>query len=170
MRMRKSGRWAPNLDCERPAAWRGSSRVDRRRQPLRRLLRGSSREAILSCGQLCGANGKKPILSLRARPCAALADNGRVLGEVRGRPGSHTLWKSAVIHNNSFLNGALSAVARGAPRCNTRNASVGISRRVSNWESTFPHEADVDHRGARRGLACARRALSAGPILSRSPR
>ena len=40
MRMRKSGRWAPNLDCERPAAWRGSSRVDRRRQLLRGCFGG----------------------------------------------------------------------------------------------------------------------------------
>jgi hypothetical protein len=37
-----------------------------------------------------------------------------------------------------------------------------LSRHVSNWESAFPHEADIDHRGAHRRLACARRALSQG--------
>src|SRR6478672_10899183 len=54
--------------------------------------------------------------------------------------------------------------------CNSRNASVGMSGHISNWESAFPHEADVDHRGAHRRLACARCALSAGPVLSRPPR
>src|SRR5580704_14585990 len=58
----------------------------------------------------------------------------------------------------------------GAPSCNNRVTSVGMRRHASNWESVFPHEADVDHRGAHRRLACARRAVSPGPILSRSPR
>jgi len=58
----------------------------------------------------------------------------------------------------------------GAPSCNNRVTSVGMSRHASNSESAFPHEADVDHRGAHRRLACARRAVSTGPILSRSPR
>jgi hypothetical protein len=35
-----------------------------------------------------------------------------------------------------------------------------MSHRASNWESTFAHEADVDHCGAHRRLACAGRALS----------
>ena len=54
--------------------------------------------------------------------------------------------------------------------CNNRSISVGIEPSRSNWELAFLHEADVDHRGAHRRLACARRALSAGPILSRPPR
>jgi hypothetical protein len=49
--------------------------------------------------------------------------------------------------------------------CKNRNATVDMSRRVSNLESEFPREADVDHRGALRRFACARRALSAGPIF-----
>src|SRR6516165_5009573 len=48
--------------------------------------------------------------------------------------------------------------------------AYALSRRVSNRELAFPHEADVDLCGAHRRLASTRRALSAGPILSCSPR
>src|SRR4029077_14102310 len=51
--------------------------------------------------------------------------------------------------------------------CNSRSVSVGIE---PSQGTAFPLETDVDHCGAHRRFACARRALSAGPILSRPPR
>src|SRR6516162_843156 len=76
---------APTLDCERPAAWRGSSRVDRPRQLLRGCFGG--RLARRFCH---AASFAEPIGKSRFHLYAlalALADNGRrVLGEVRGQP------------------------------------------------------------------------------------